>query len=110
MNEQNSLEAIQDIKKMMERSSRFISLSGLSGVSAGICALIGAWVAHPYVFGQKNLMMSWHKREGWDMSASDITVLLNSYLFWIALITLIAACSSAFIFTWLKSRKQHIPM
>jgi len=29
----------------MERSSRFISLSGLSGVSAGVCALVGAAVA-----------------------------------------------------------------
>ncbi len=32
----------------MERSSRFISLSGLSGVFAGIYALIGAWIAHLY--------------------------------------------------------------
>jgi hypothetical protein len=31
---------------MMERSSKFLSLSGLSGISAGICALIGAWVAY----------------------------------------------------------------
>ena len=30
----------------MERSSRFISLSGLSGVMAGIYALLGAYVAH----------------------------------------------------------------
>jgi hypothetical protein len=44
-----SLETLQDIKRMMERSSRFISLSGLSGVSAGICALIGAWVAHSFI-------------------------------------------------------------
>jgi hypothetical protein len=33
-----SLETLQDIKRMMERSSRFISLSGLSGVSAGLGA------------------------------------------------------------------------
>jgi hypothetical protein len=44
-----SLEALQDIKRMMERSSRFISLSGLSGVGAGICALIGAWIAHDWI-------------------------------------------------------------
>ncbi len=35
------LETLQDIKRMMERSSRFISLSGWSGISAGICALLG---------------------------------------------------------------------
>lgn len=31
---------------MMERSSKFFSLSGMSGVSAGLCALIGAFLAH----------------------------------------------------------------
>ena len=40
------LETLQEIKQMMERSSRFISLSGISGIAAGICALIGAWVAN----------------------------------------------------------------
>ncbi|HTA81973.1 MAG TPA: hypothetical protein VK783_03515 [Bacteroidia bacterium] len=46
MDKQNEqLEALTEIRSMMERSSRFISLSGLSGVSAGICALIGAAVA-----------------------------------------------------------------
>jgi hypothetical protein len=44
--QRQSLEALQDIKRMMERSSRFISLSGLSGVSAGIFALIGSWFAY----------------------------------------------------------------
>ena len=43
--EQQSLAALQDIKNMMNRSSRFISLSGLSGVAAGCCALVGAWFA-----------------------------------------------------------------
>ena len=39
------LQAITDIRSMMERSSRCISLSGLSGVFAGIFALIGAYLA-----------------------------------------------------------------
>src|SRR5919112_173451 len=48
MNEKNQQieTTLHDIKSMMERSSRFISLSGWSGISAGICALIGAWFAH----------------------------------------------------------------
>ncbi len=37
---------LKDIKELMERSSRFISLSGLSGVFAGLYALIGAAIAH----------------------------------------------------------------
>jgi general stress protein CsbA len=39
------LQALSDIRSMMERSSRCISLSGLSGVFSGIFALIGAWFA-----------------------------------------------------------------
>ena len=45
-NSARDLEALQDIRRMMERSSRFISLSGWSGMAAGICALVGAGFAH----------------------------------------------------------------
>jgi hypothetical protein len=44
--EQDHLQTLSDIRSMMERSSRFISLSGLSGVIAGVFALIGAYAAH----------------------------------------------------------------
>ncbi|GAC1451381.1 MAG: hypothetical protein NVSMB7_13930 [Chitinophagaceae bacterium] len=44
-NQEQRLAAIQDIKRIMERSSRFISLSGWSGIAAGICALGGAFTA-----------------------------------------------------------------
>lgn len=40
------LEDITEIKSILNRSSRFISLSGFSGVLAGVYSLIGAWVAH----------------------------------------------------------------
>ena len=38
------IEALKDIRQMMERSSRFISLSGLSGIAAGVCALTGVYL------------------------------------------------------------------
>src|ERR1700744_2877545 len=40
-----SLEALKDIRQIMERSGRFISLSGWSGVAAGCWALAGAAIA-----------------------------------------------------------------
>ena len=43
---QEHLENLKDIRNLMERSSRFISLSGLSGVFAGSFALAGALIAH----------------------------------------------------------------
>jgi predicted lysophospholipase L1 biosynthesis ABC-type transport system permease subunit len=35
---------IESIRKLMERSVKFISLSGLSGILSGIYALLGAWL------------------------------------------------------------------
>lgn len=46
MEAKDYLKDIQDIKQMMSQSSRFISLSGLSGVLAGVYCLIGAWLAY----------------------------------------------------------------
>jgi hypothetical protein len=46
MDSNEHLKAITDIRSMMERSSRFISLSGLSGIIAGVFALIGAYLAY----------------------------------------------------------------
>jgi hypothetical protein len=44
--DQDSLHTLNEIRDLMERSSKFLSLSGLSGVFAGIFALIGAGVAY----------------------------------------------------------------
>jgi len=44
------LDDISEIKDIMERSSKFLSLSGLSGIMAGIYALIGAITAYYQVF------------------------------------------------------------
>lgn len=44
------LNDISEIKNMMNKSSRFISLSGLSGVLAGIYSLIGAFLAYKIIY------------------------------------------------------------
>jgi hypothetical protein len=48
------LDDLSEIRSMMERSSRFISLSGLSGVFAGIFALIGAYFAYARIMQEPN--------------------------------------------------------
>jgi hypothetical protein len=40
------LEHLKEIRTLMERSSKFLSLSGLSGVSSGIVALIAAFLVY----------------------------------------------------------------
>ncbi|HBH84475.1 MAG: hypothetical protein A2X05_00190 [Bacteroidetes bacterium GWE2_41_25] len=44
-----SIEDIKAIRKIMEESSRFLSLSGLSGVFIGITAIAGALVAYFFI-------------------------------------------------------------
>lgn len=48
-NHNEHLETLTEIRSMMERSSRFISLSGLSGVAAGSFALLGAVLVYIYL-------------------------------------------------------------
>ncbi|RYU79725.1 hypothetical protein [Hymenobacter persicinus] len=43
------LAQLTEIRAIMERSSRFLSLSGLSGVGAGVVALAGAATGHWYL-------------------------------------------------------------
>ena len=107
--QQQSLEELQHIKKMMERSSRFISLSGLSGIAAGVCALIGAAVAYPYIHGRKDFFIDADK--GLELARTgDYRMILYSWLFWIAAVTFALAVGTAFIFTYIRSKKEHIPL
>ena len=102
--QQQSLETLRDIKRMMERSSRFISLSGLSGVSAGLCALAGAWFAHVKIKG----WMAGEAVSDGVMYGSGVQLIEDLLL--IAVLTFVGAFVSAFIFTYLRSRKNNIPM
>jgi len=49
------IDQLSEIRSLMEKSSRFISLSGWSGIMAGIYALIGAYVAKAYYFGHSDI-------------------------------------------------------
>ena len=44
--DQEPIAALHDIRKMMTESSKFLSLSGLAGVIAGVYALVGAYCVH----------------------------------------------------------------
>lgn len=49
MSEKDYLKDISEIKNMMNKSSRFNSLSGISGITSGIYAIIGSLIAYQYV-------------------------------------------------------------
>lgn len=73
-NEINSLEDIKAIRKIMEESTRFLSLSGLSGVLAGIAALAGALIAWLFIDDTWSLMVV----------AAAVLVLSLSVAFWLS--------------------------
>jgi predicted lysophospholipase L1 biosynthesis ABC-type transport system permease subunit len=50
MNDKKYAEDLSHIRHMMENSSKFLSLSGLSGVVAGTLALIGAYLAYDIMY------------------------------------------------------------
>jgi len=45
MNKNKAIQSVNEIKELMERSSKFVSLSGLTGILVGIYSLAGAWIA-----------------------------------------------------------------
>jgi hypothetical protein len=98
-NTNRDLETLQDIKRMMERSSRFISLSGWSGISAGVCALLGAG------FAQKSIQHYYHVDY---LRNTAYPLMLKFDLLVIAIFTFSAALILAFFFTYLKSRKEGV--
>lgn len=97
------------IKNMMERSSKFISLSGLSGVAAGTCALIGAYFASNVIKNSNGLELSKLDYNLYSRNYSIQTYMGNK-LFVIALATFVVSFVLSFLFTWLRSRKTNTPL
>jgi hypothetical protein len=98
-NPAQSLETLHDIKRMMERSSRFISLSGWSGIAAGVCALVGAGLAHQRIV---------HYYQTEYQKVAGAIQKLKQDLILIAALTFIAAFILAMFFTYLKSKKEGV--
>jgi hypothetical protein len=100
---------LQHIKQMMERSSRFISLSGLSGIAAGLCALVGAYFANDIINNSNSKSQSRLDNDLYEISNSgsiDLAQFMGNRLLHIATITFIAAFLLSFLFTYLRSKKQ----
>jgi hypothetical protein len=107
--QQQSYEELQHIKRMMERSSRFISLSGFSGIAAGICALIGAWFANDVIV-ESGGPGAFREAIYRSIELNSLADFMSHRLFRIAVYTFIAAFFLAFLFTWLRSRKSNTPI
>lgn len=92
------IEDLNDIKRIMDRSTRFLSLSGLAGISTGFSALVGAYVGHSAIFkGHDYLVYG-------PVEPADAH---KTYLLLIALGTLVLSMGSAMFFTIKKTKKRN---
>ena len=77
MSSEDYLKDISEIKNLMNKSSRFISLSGLSGILAGIYALTGAAITYhlvdTYSYGTLTL-------DGWVFRTSMLILFIVAFL------------------------------
>ena len=99
------IETLSEIRSLMDRSSRFISLSGLSGVFAGIFAILGAaivWIYGKfYNISQFNPLAYEVNQEGRSFPWFTVSV---------AVLILIGAITTAVYFTSRNTKKKHIPL
>jgi len=93
MESKDYLKDLSEIKDLMNKSSRFISLSGISGIMAGIYAIIGAAIAYYLV-----------------SNYSDGTLILDGRIFRLVILDLILVAFfsilTAIILTTKKAKKN----
>src|SRR5665647_99294 len=95
------LEDIKVIKKIMEESSRFLSLSGISGIVAGLLAIAGAVVANLIITGS-SVAEEWYSIPFAGEAAATRTILL---LLTDMAVVLVLSLAAAVIFSSRKAKK-----
>jgi hypothetical protein len=97
------LKDISEIRSLMEQSSKFLSLSGLSGISAGIVGLVAAGLAEWTIL-----------RSGTPTSDGASQVIdkgsLTAFFIITAFLTLVAALSLAAFFSIRMAREKSLPV
>ncbi len=103
-NKSEAIQSIESIKNMMERSSKFLSLSGLSGIFAGVFALLGAAAAYR--------ILNWGNRRFVDYGSIRYSP-VDNFRLWLLLdgvLILVLSVSVAYYFTRKKSKRLGLKM
>lgn len=101
MKKEKYLSDLKDIKDIMERSSRFISLSGFAGVFAGTFALGASYLAYITVYANQNYLA---------YRSAHITIDTITSLLLIAVFTLVLSIGSGIFFTSRRAKKMNQPV
>lgn len=90
--QQDYIRDIAEIRSMMERSSKFLSLSGWAGIMAGIYALTGAFIAYRF----------------WGFNPDEIVTISSNLpqIIFLAITILILAISTAIFLSYKKADQR----
>lgn len=93
------LNDISEIKNLMDKSSRFISLSGLSGILAGIYCLIGALLAYKIIYFDSTTLRNYG-----DLIITEIALI---QLIVIAASVIVLSLVTAIVLSIQKAKKSN---
>jgi hypothetical protein len=120
MNE-NPHEQLKEIRTLMERSSRFVSLSGWTGIMAGIYSILGATAAY-FVMGKMNtsVVSAAENLETYGSgravhyhyanASNDLFSLGNFLLLGIAVLVILFSAGTAFYHSSAKAEKLNVKL
>ena len=93
------LQDIEEIRSLMEKSSKFISLSGWAGIFAGVFALMGSYIAFTYLdFNPQSLSVDTENNPFQQKQVFSVVQL--------ALLVFLLAISFAFFFTHRRAKRK----
>ena len=100
----SSLQTLQEIRSIMERSARFLSLSGWSGIWAGLMALAGSVIAYSWLseisfFGEMPVDSTAADYEGYHYIVKYFVLAIGIF---------IAAFIGGFYFTYRKNKRAGL--
>ena len=95
-----SLHALHEIRDIMARSARFLSLSGWSGVWAGCVALAGSYIARTWLQELPDQALMDHDQ--YNAAATQFVFL--------ALAVFVVALVGGWYFTWKKTRQERVSL
>jgi hypothetical protein len=98
MEKEKYIQDLRQIKEIMDRSSKFISLSGLSGIAAGVIALAGAWYAYRNIYTESDF----YGYQVVTISSESIASIIG-----LGVVILILAIGAGVFFTAQKAKKAN---
>ena len=101
MKNNTNIEDLKHIRNLMERSSKFLTLSGFSGIAAGVIALVGAAIAWFGIFQQGAVKYDEYMRALGGGSTMGIRLQMAV----LAALVLICAVGAAWYFSFRKAKR-----